>query len=358
VRANLTSVSRSILPATFTGMVRKSISNVILVQAHFRQFRNLLDTLNLCFRREAIQTIESWTRGTARLAGGSYLASRDVVFCSALLPSYFPPAFTLVRRKAEATYFALNTQRTRVSRSRVRITMTTSETQHKILVVDDDPQITRVLRTVLSGHSYNVRTAADGDEALEVMRLWAPDLVVTDLSMPNMGGLELCRRIRNKSVVPIIVLSVRDEEKVKVEALDFGADDYVTKPFNVNELMARIRTGLRRASSARRQEDVTKIASGDFCIDLPTRMVTVRGRSIRLTPKEFDLLSYLAKNPGRVITHRTLLAQVWGEMSTQQPEYLHVFMNHLRNKLEPNDGSVRYILTEKRVGYRFEPGGQ
>jgi two-component system KDP operon response regulator KdpE len=234
--------------------------------------------------------------------------------------------------------------------------MTTNGPQHKILVVDDDPQITRALRAILSGHSYNVKTASDGDEALEVMRIWAPDLVITDLSMPNMGGLELCRRIRNKSIVPIIVLSVRDEEKTKVEALDYGADDYVTKPFNMNELMARIRTGLRRASRAQQEEDATTIESGDFHIDLPTRLVTVRGRTVRLTPKEFDLLSYLARNPGRVITHQTLLAQVWGEMSTQQPEYLHVFMNHLRNKLEPEDGSVRYFVTEKRVGYRFETG--
>jgi two-component system KDP operon response regulator KdpE len=232
--------------------------------------------------------------------------------------------------------------------------MSANGTQHKILVVDDDPQITRMLRTVLSGHSYNVRTAGDGDEALEVMRAWAPDLVISDLSMPNMGGLELCRRIRDKSIVPIIVLSVRAEEEIKVEALDYGADDYVTKPFNMNELMARIRTGLRRASCAQQEGGATTIESGDFHIDLPTRLVTVRGRNVRLTPKEFDLLSYLARNSGRVITHRTLLAQVWGEMSTEQPEYLHVFMNHLRTKLEPEDGSVRYIVTEKRVGYRFE----
>jgi two-component system KDP operon response regulator KdpE len=201
-----------------------------------------------------------------------------------------------------------------------------------------------------------VRTAADGDEALEVMRQWVPDLVITDLSMPNMGGLELCRRIRSKSSVPIIVLSVRGEEKPKVEALDSGADDYVTKPFNMNELVARVRAALRRAARPVQEESASKIEAGDFHIDLNTRVVTVRDREVRLTPKEFDLLSYLAKNPGRVITHHTLLASVWGGMSTQQPEYLHVFMNHLRKKLEPEDGSLRYILTEKWVGYRFEPG--
>jgi two-component system KDP operon response regulator KdpE len=236
--------------------------------------------------------------------------------------------------------------------------MTTSngDVQRNILVVDDEPQITRVLRTALSSHGYSVRSAADGDEALEVMRQWTPDLVITDLSMPNMGGLELCRRIRTKSSVPIIVLSVRGEERPKVEALDSGADDYVTKPFNMNELVARVRAGLRRASLPTQQEDADQIEAGDFHIDLLTRLVTVRGREVRLTPKEFDLLSYLAKNPGRVITHRTLLASVWGGMSTQQPEYLHVFMNHLRKKLEPEDGSVHYLVTEKWVGYRFEPG--
>jgi two-component system KDP operon response regulator KdpE len=236
------------------------------------------------------------------------------------------------------------------------VTMISEDLQRNILVVDDESQITRVLRTSLSGHGYNVRTAGDGDEALEVMRQWTPDLVITDLSMPNMGGLELCRRIRAKSSLPIIVLSVRGEEQPKVEALDSGADDYVTKPFNMNELVARVRAGLRRAARPLQDENASKIEAGDFRIDLTTRVVSVRGREVRLTPKEFDLLCYLAKNPGRVITHHTLLASVWGGASTQQPEYLHVFMNHLRKKLETEDGSSPYIVTEKWVGYRFEPG--
>jgi len=231
-----------------------------------------------------------------------------------------------------------------------------AESKANILVVDDEPQIRRVLRTALAGHGYNVRTASDGDEALEIMREWRPELVITDLSMPNMGGLELCRRIRSKYAVPIIVLSVRGEEKPKVEALDSGADDYVTKPFNMNELVARVRAGLRRAAVPAQTAELS-IDTGDFHIDLQTRVVTVRGREVRLTPKEFDLLCYLAKNAGKVIAHRTLLASVWGGMSTHQPEYLHVFINHLRNKLEPEDGSVRYILTEKWVGYRFESEG-
>jgi two-component system KDP operon response regulator KdpE len=238
------------------------------------------------------------------------------------------------------------------------MTVTANDAQRNILVVDDEPQITRVLRTVLSGQGYKVRTAGNGDEALEVMRQWTPDLVITDLSMPNMGGLELCRRIRTKSLVPIIVLSVRGGEKPKVEALDSGADDYVTKPFNMNELVARVRAGLRRASGPTREvaEKAGRIEVGDFHINLLTRLITVRGREIRLTPKEFDLLCYLAENPGRVITRGTLLSSVWGEADKQQPEYLNVFINHLRKKLEPEDGSVHYIMTEKWVGYRFEPG--
>ncbi len=227
--------------------------------------------------------------------------------------------------------------------------------RRNILVVDDEPQITRVLRTTLSGHGYTVRTAGDGDEALEVMRAWSPDLVVTDLSMPNMGGLELCRRIRAKWQVPIIVLSVRGDEKVKVEALDAGADDYVTKPFNMNELMARVRAGLRRSSMPQSTEQ-TEIDVGDFHVDFSTRQVLVRDREVRLTPKEFELLTYLANHPNKVITHRALLSAVWGANSTEQPEYLRVFINHLRKKLEPEDDSVKYIITEPWVGYRFEPG--
>lgn len=234
--------------------------------------------------------------------------------------------------------------------------MPESAGRRNILVVDDESQITRVLRTNLSGHGYMVRTAGDGDEALEVMRGWAPDLVITDLSMPNMAGLELCQRIRGKSQVPIIVLSVRGEEKIKVEALDAGADDYVTKPFNMNELLARVRAGLRRSGMPPQEKEVSEIKVGDFHISFSTRTVVVGDREVRLTPKEFELLAYLANHPYKVITHRALLAAVWGGNSTEQPEYLRVFINHLRKKLEPEDGSVKYILTEPWVGYRFEPG--
>ncbi len=227
--------------------------------------------------------------------------------------------------------------------------------KRNILVVDDERQITRVLKTTLSRQGYAIRTAADGDEALQVMKEWPPDLLITDLRMPNMDGLALCRHVRAKSAIPIIVLSVKGEERIKVEALDAGADDYVTKPFNLNELLARVRACLRRASSPPELEAET-IALGDFRIDPAARSVLVRGREVHLTPKEFDLLVYLARHPGRVLTHRVLLAAVWGGTSTEQTEYLRVFVGQLRKKLEPEEKSPRYIVTEPWVGYRFDPG--
>ena len=225
----------------------------------------------------------------------------------------------------------------------------------KILVVDDEPQITRVLKTTLSSQGYSTRTAADGKEALQTMKEWAPDLIITDLRMPNMDGLSLCRHVREESQVPIIVLSVKGEERAKVEALDAGADDYVTKPFNINELLARVRAGLRRTAAAKQPESPV-IAIGDFQIDADKRAVLVKGRDVHLTPKEFDLMVYLARNPGKVITHRALLSAVWGTNSTEQPEYLRVFVGHLRKKLEVVDNASRYIVTEPWVGYRFDPG--
>jgi two-component system KDP operon response regulator KdpE len=224
-----------------------------------------------------------------------------------------------------------------------------------ILVVDDEPQITRVLKTTLSSQGYGVRTASDGDEALLILKEWTPDLVITDLRMPNLGGLELCRQIRARSRIPIIVLSVKGEERIKVDALDAGADDYVTKPFGVHELLARVRATLRRAAAPEEPESPL-IEAGDFRIDIATRSVRVRDREVHLTPKEFDLLTYLARHAGKVLTHRNLLAAVWGGNSVEQPEYLRVFVGHLRKKLEPDEAAPRYILTEPWVGYRFEPG--
>ena len=223
----------------------------------------------------------------------------------------------------------------------------------RILVVDDEHQITRTLRTSLSMHGYEVLVANDGEAGLEAFKTSKPDLVITDLSMPKMTGIELCEHIRERSQVPIIVLSVRGEDKHKVEALDKGADDYVTKPFSISELLARIRANLRRASVGK--EEVSEpIDVGDFHIDLPAHVVTVQGKEIHLTPKEFDLLAYMARNPGKVLTHRMLLNAVWGGQSGQSAEYLWVFMNQLRKKIEPDD-TPRYIVTEPRIGYRFRP---
>lgn len=227
----------------------------------------------------------------------------------------------------------------------------------KILVVDDEPQITRVLRTGLSSHGYEVSVANDGASALEEFEHSHPDLVITDLSMPKMTGIELTENIRDNSQVPIIVLSVRGEDKHKIEALDKGADDYVTKPFSINELLARIRANLRRANQSKEPEAFEPIQTGDFHIDLQTRVVSVKGREMHLTPKEFDLLVYMARHPEKVLTHSVLLKAVWGPQSIQQPEYLRVFINQLRKKIEA-EGAPRYILTEPWVGYRFRSEGK
>src|ERR1700751_832849 len=197
----------------------------------------------------------------------------------------------------------------------------------RILVIDDEPQITRVLRAALSAQSFDVRTANDPEEGLRVFHEWHPDLVVTDLMMPVMSGVEVCRAIRATSSTPVVVLSVRDHERSKVEALDAGADDYVTKPFGIQELLARVRAHLRRAP-----ERVTDapIEVGDFVIDVGAHTILLRGQPIHLTPKEFDLLLLFARNAGKVLTHRALLTAVWGAQSAQQPEYLWVFVGQLR----------------------------
>ena len=231
--------------------------------------------------------------------------------------------------------------------------MTTSA---RILVVDDEPQLTRVLRTGLKSRGYDVRAAADGLAGFEAFNDWHPDLVITDLAMPNVDGLELCRRLRAISTVPIIVLSAKGEEKTKVEALDLGADDFVTKPFGIDELLARVRASLRRSKApAANEATQTTLDSGDFHVDLETREITVRGKSIHLTPKEFDLLVYFIKHSGKVLTHRTLLAALWGGNYVEQNEYLRVFVGNLRKKIELDAASPRDILTEPWIGYRFDP---
>jgi two-component system, OmpR family, KDP operon response regulator KdpE len=222
----------------------------------------------------------------------------------------------------------------------------------KVLVVDDEPQITRVLRHSLTAHRYDVRTAADGVSALDTFRDWHPDLIITDLQMPEMDGIEFCREVRKVSTVPIIVLSVKGEERTKVLALDAGADDYVTKPFGIDELLARVRASLRRSPDT--HEDAESILmDGDFRIDPSTREVTVNTESVHLTPKEFDLLVFLFRNRGKVITHRTILTAIWGGNSTEQTEYLRVFIGQLRKKIEKDPARPKYIRTEPWVGYRF-----
>ena len=223
----------------------------------------------------------------------------------------------------------------------------------KILVVDDEGQITRVLRRGLESAGYQVRIANDGRSGLETFRAWAPDLLITDLSMPGFDGLELCSRIRQLSEVPILVLSVNEDEPTKVKALDFGADDFVTKPFGMAELNARVRALLRRTAPP--LENETEIEVGDFKIDPQQRRVEVAGKLVHLTPKEFDLIQFFLANRGKVLTHRAILSAIWGPGSREQPEYLRVFIGNLRKKLEPDSRAPKYLKTEPWIGYRFDP---
>ncbi len=222
----------------------------------------------------------------------------------------------------------------------------------KILVVDDEPQIRRVMRVILAGQEYEVVEARSGEAALEKLREFLPDLVLLDLNMPGMGGLEACRAIREASEAPIVILSVRGREEDKVEALDAGADDYVTKPFGKNELLARIRAALRRSPTSP-AGGPHSFVSEDLEIDFETRKVRVKENYVRLTPKEFDLLRYLVSHAGKPVPHRELLQAVWGPDYGDQTDYLRVFITHLRKKIEPNAAKPRYILTEPWVGYRF-----
>ena len=222
----------------------------------------------------------------------------------------------------------------------------------RILVIDDEPQITRVLRAAHSAQGFDVRTANDPEEGLQVFRDWPPDLVITDLMMPGLSGVEVTRAIRARAATPVLVLSVREHERSKVEALDAGADDYVTKPFSIQELLARVRAHLRRAP----ERTPTVIEAGDFIVDASAHSISVLGKPIHLTPKEFDLLLHLSRHAGKVITHRALLTTVWGAQSAHQPEYLRVFIGQLRKKLEAETGK-QYIQTEPWVGYRFMPEG-
>jgi two-component system KDP operon response regulator KdpE len=226
-------------------------------------------------------------------------------------------------------------------------------TNARILVVDDEPQIRRVMRVTLTEKGYAITDARSGEEALEKLRTDRQDLVLLDMNMPGMGGLEACRRIRANSDVAIIMLTVRDSETDKVQALDAGADDYVTKPFNSNELLARIRAALRRLPVSTETPTHSVILDG-IEINLSTRRVIVNGNAVRLTPKEFDVLHYLISNANVPVPHMKLLQAVWGPDYGGEVEYLRVFINQLRKKIEPEPAKPRYILTEPWVGYRFQ----
>ncbi len=222
-----------------------------------------------------------------------------------------------------------------------------------VLVVDDEPQIRRALRAGLQAHGFEVVLAADGEAALDAAALQPPDVVILDLGLPDRDGIEVVRQLREWSSVPILILSVRGAEREKVLALDSGADDYLTKPFGMDELLARVRAALRRAAGQGRGEPVLEF--DELRIDLASRVVTVAGREVHLTPTEYELLRELAVNAGRVLTHQMLLTNVWGPASADATHYLRVYINQLRQKLEPEPTRPRYIVTEPGVGYRFRP---
>jgi len=223
-----------------------------------------------------------------------------------------------------------------------------------VLIVDDEPPIRRFLKTSLSAQGYRVIEADSGASALKQMAESAPDLVVLDLGLPDMNGLDVIRAIRKSSDVPIVILSVRGDEQSKVAALDLGADDYVTKPFGMEELIARLRTAIRHRFQAKGEAPVFVL--GDISVDLVRRLVKRKGEEVRLSPKEYDLLKTLVVNAGKVLTHRHILNEVWGPAHTEDAQYLRVFVRNLRHKLEADPARPALILTEPGVGYRLQAG--
>ena len=220
----------------------------------------------------------------------------------------------------------------------------------RILVVDDEPNILATIAPLLRARGYEVITAMTGHAALESVQRDSPDLVILDLGLPDLDGVVVTSQIRENRSTPIVVLSARGAENDKVRALDAGADDYVTKPFGTEELLARIRVALRRIEPPPASEPIVR---GTLMIDRERFRVTIGDKDVRLTPKEFELLSYLAQRPGRVLTHRAILRAIWGPQSVDQPEHLRVLIGSLRKKIEPNPATPQYILTEPWVGYRF-----
>lgn len=224
----------------------------------------------------------------------------------------------------------------------------------RVLIVDDEPAILAAVAPLLDAAGYSVSTATTGYAALDAVERSAPDLVVVDLGLPDLDGREVCRRLRERRTIPIIILSARRDEGEKVAALDAGADDYVTKPFSADEFLARVRAALRRAENTGTTSG--EFVRGDLIIDLDRRRLRRGAEEIRLTPKEFELLLFMSQRPDRVLTHRTILKAIWGPHAAEQPEHLRVLMAALRKKIEPVPGQPKYLLTEPWVGYRFTAG--
>lgn len=222
-----------------------------------------------------------------------------------------------------------------------------------ILVIDDEPQILRAIRTILTEKGFRVSTANRGEEGLTLAATTAPDLIILDLGLPDMDGVEVCSRLREWTQTPIIILSVRDSERDKVAALDMGADDYLTKPFGIEELLARVRVALRHAGSHKKEEQSKVVKAGPVTIDLVWHIVKRGEEEVKLTGIEYKLLAYLASNHHRVLTHQSILSNVWGPEDADHTEYLRVYMRQLRKKLEADPDHPQYILTEPGIGYRF-----
>lgn len=222
----------------------------------------------------------------------------------------------------------------------------------RVLVVDDEIEIVRALQRSLTGHGYEVLVAGKGEQALEIIEQSSPDLMLLDLALPGMSGLEVCQRVREQSDLPIIVISVKNKERDKVLALDLGADDYISKPFGINEVLARIRVALRHAARMMPRTEPT-MAIGPLQIDFAQQLVTVNGQEVKLTPTEYDLLKVFVVNRGKIMTQQMLLTQVWGTSQDAKAHYLHVYIGQLRRKIEPDPAHPRFLTTISGVGYRF-----